>query len=138
MPLDDFAAFVDQEGGIFVLRGAAPKPSARLLTAGLFGGFQGSYGVGMRDSSAGVFGLLYRPSGDLGGAVITRCPDVIWDFGDGWGKKNGVMWVHDSKDSFFLCQTAATSTVHGHSLLITDNAAEELAKAKRPKLRSYA
>lgn len=51
MPLNDFAVFVDQEGGIFVLRGAAPKPSARLLTAGLFGGFQGSFGVGTKVSA---------------------------------------------------------------------------------------
>ena len=72
VPLHDLAVLIDAEGYRPRAFGCPSVPSARLFSAGLFGGFQGSFGVGMRDSSAGVFGLLYGPSGNPGGAVITR------------------------------------------------------------------
>lgn len=72
MPLHDLAVLVDAECyRPRIFRGPS-VPSTHLLTAGLFGGFQGSFGIGVGDSLAGVFGLLYRPSGDPGWAVITR------------------------------------------------------------------
>ena len=112
MPLNDFVALVDPEGGGAF--GGTAEPAAGITATGFFCSLQGRFGIGMWNSFAGVFGFLYGPSGDPGGAGITRCPDVIWDFGDGWGNKNGLMWIHGPKGNASLCQSAAASTVHGH------------------------
>ena len=62
MPLHNLDTFVDQELGSIGLGGCAAIPSARAGTTSLFCGLQGTFGIGVGDSSAGVNGLLYRPS----------------------------------------------------------------------------
>ena len=105
MPLNDFVALVDPEGGGAF--GGTAEPAAGIAATGFFCSLQGRFGIGMWNSFAGVFGFLYGPSGDPGGMGIAGRPDVIWNFGDGWGNKNGLMWIHGPKGSERLCQRVA-------------------------------
>lgn len=70
MALDDLAGFVDQEGGGIGLAGGATEPSAGVGAAGAFGGLEGAFGIGMKNLSAGVFGLLYGPARKVARAVV--------------------------------------------------------------------
>ena len=82
VPLYYFAVFVYQEDGFFFAAGAngaagtvvraAAEPSAGMAKTGLFSGFQGRFGIGMGNPSAGVNGLLYGPSGEPSRAAVAR------------------------------------------------------------------
>ena len=62
MPLHDLAVLIDTKCYRPRSFRGSSEPSARLLTAGLLCGLQGTFGIGVGDLSAGVNGLLYRPS----------------------------------------------------------------------------
>ena len=83
--LHNFAVFVYQEDGFFFAAGAvgaagaagtvvraAAEPAAGMAETGLFGGFQGRFGIGMGNPSAGVNGLLYGPPGEPSRATVAR------------------------------------------------------------------
>ena len=72
MPLYHFAVFVHQEDGFFFADGAAAEPSAGMAETGLFSGFQGRFGIGMGNPSAGVDGLLYGLSRQVRIATVAR------------------------------------------------------------------
>ncbi len=78
MPLNDFVALVDPEGGGAF--GGTAEPAAGITATGFFCSLQGRFGIGMWNSFAGVFGLLYGPAGDPGGAGIAGRPDIVRDF----------------------------------------------------------
>ena len=107
MTLHDLAILIDAECyRPRAFRGSS-KPSARFLTACLFCGLQGGFGIGMRNLPAGVFGLLHGPARQEGGLIIPTRPDVVRNLSDGRGNKNGVMWIHGPKANRQMCQTAA-------------------------------
>ena len=68
MPLNDFVALVDPEGGGAF--GGTAEPAAGITATGFFCSLQGRFGIGMWNSFACVFGFLYGPSGDPGGMGI--------------------------------------------------------------------
>ena len=78
MPLNDFVALVDPEGGGAF--GGTAEPAAGITATGFFCSLQGRFGIGMWNSFAGVFGFLYGPSGDPGGMGIAGRPDIVRDF----------------------------------------------------------
>jgi len=77
MTFDDFAVLVDQKDGGIRTPGRSTKTSATLLAAGLFCCPQSAFGVGMRNPSAHLFGLLFRLSRYVAGLVISTIPDVV-------------------------------------------------------------
>ena len=83
------------------------EPSARFLSAGLFCGLQGGFGIGMRNLPAGVFGLLHGPARQEGGLIIPMRPDVVRNLRYRRGNKNGLMWIHGPKANHQMCQTVA-------------------------------
>lgn len=109
MPLNHFAVFVYPEGGIFSISRCTAEPAASMAAAGAFCGLQGRFGRGMGKPSAGVFGLSGWPSWQVVRILILAVEDVVRDLGDGWGNKNGVMWVHGPKGKRQMCQTVAAS-----------------------------
>ena len=78
MPLNDFVALVDPEGGGTF--GGTAEPASGITATGFFCSLQGRFGIGMWNSFAGVFGFLYGPSGDPGGMGIAGRPDIVRDF----------------------------------------------------------
>ena len=105
MPLNNFPPFIDQKLG--PTGGAAPEPSARATPAGAFCGLQGALGIGMRNPSALLFGLLYGPARQEGGLIIPPGPNIVRNLRDGRSNKNGFLWIHGPKGKSHLCNTAA-------------------------------
>ena len=103
-----FTAFVNTEATTFTV---PAEPAAGIPAARLFCGLEGRFGRGMRDSPAGVNGLLYGPSRAPGGLVITGRPDIVRNLRGRWGYKNGLMWIHEPKGNVYLCQTVAGAGV---------------------------
>ncbi len=107
MPLHNLAILIDTECYRPRFFRGSSKPAACLLTAGLFCGLQGSFGIGMRNLPAGVFGPLYGPGRKEGGLIIPARPDVVRNLRDRRSNKNGVMWIHGPKTNHQMCQTVA-------------------------------
>ena len=106
--LNDFTTFVDTKRAALTV---PSEPAACIPAARLFGGLEGRFGRGMRNSPARVNGLLYGLFRRPGGPVITGRPDIVRDFRRRWGNKNGLMWIHEPKDNIYLCQTVAGAGV---------------------------
>ena len=107
VPLHDLAVLIDAECYRPRFFRGSSKPAACLLTAGLFCGLQGSFGIGMRNLPASVFGLLHGPARHKIRLIVLARPDVIRHLSYRRRKKYGVMWVHGSKTNHQMSQTVA-------------------------------
>ena len=107
MPLHNLAILIDTECYRPRFFRGSSKPSARLLTAGLFYRLQGTFGIGVGNLPAGVFGLLHGPARQEGGLIIPTRPDVVRNLRYRRGNKNGLMWIHGPKANHQMCQTVA-------------------------------
>lgn len=90
MPFDDFAAFVDQEGGFFVSdRTATAEPSARTTPAGALRRQQSRLGRGMKHSPNGINNNRLPNRRQI--RTISGRPYIVRNFRDGRSNKKGVM-----------------------------------------------
>ena len=107
MPLHDLAVIIDIEGHRPRSFRCPSEPSACFLTASHLCGLQGSFGIGMKNLLASVFGLLYGPARQEGGPIISARPDVVRNLRYRRGNKKGLMWIHGPKVNRQMCQTVA-------------------------------
>ena len=81
------------------------KPSATIPTSPFFRRLQSFFTVRMIEDCGGIFGLVSPWPWDIG--RLLHSPNIVGDFGYGWGNKNGLMWIHGPKTNHQMCQTVA-------------------------------
>ncbi len=89
-------------------------PPSRMMCTRFLSPHQCALSIRMGDSYTGLLRFLRWPAREQRRAGVTRRPDIIWNLRYRWGKKNGLMWIHEPKGNTCLCQSVAKSTVHGH------------------------
>ena len=92
-------------------------PPSRMMRARFLSPHQCALSIRMGDSYTGLLRFLRWPARVERRAGVTRRPDIIWNLRYRWGKKNGLMWIHEPKGNTCLCQSVAKSTVRSYGFV---------------------
>lgn len=102
MPLHHLPTFIHTKASTLTF---PSKPSATIPPSPIFCRLQSFFTVSMIEDWGGIFGLVSPWPWDIG--RLLHSPNIVGDFGYGWGNKNGLMWIHGPKGNACLCQDAA-------------------------------